>query len=253
MKTERSYFRTAASSSLSCLFSLIPLNFGVMAQSGQNPGPMVTGPGGQVLAPAGGKLPKKYHRNLIRERRQQVRELMEKGVTSAARIAPIVGVSEETIRQDVKAIHKENKDRLTKKAGPAHVGEMLAQIERVIVTSTADYMKLTDKSPRGASVRAQINQTISRAIALKTQLLMQTGVIGGDITEVDKIVEAEKAEARVKENLGPFQTVLENVESRRKVLDLVEKLKAAPVEAQEAIINALSEEPKPNGADGGDH
>jgi hypothetical protein len=215
-------------------------------------GPVINQETGQV-APSGA-TPKKYFRELIRERREQVRSLLAKGILSTAKIAATLGVSEETARQDVKAVRKEDQEKFTKKASLGHMSDMIAQLDEVIAHSSADLYLLKDQNtPRAVHVRSALNQTKLRAIALKAQLLMQTSVIPSDITNVEKIVEGELAEARVKDALDPsLAKVVQNIESRRKVLDVLEKLKGASPEAQEAAISALEqltpEEPRTGSA-----
>lgn len=186
---------------------------------------------------------KKYFRDLIRERREDVRALMAKGMTSPTRIAKALGVCEETVRKDIKAIHQEDKEKLTRRAARDHMLDMITQLDQVIIDCSADLMALKESTPRSVHVRSALNQTKLRAIALKAQLLMQTSVIPQDITNIDKILEGELAEARVKEALDPaLQGVVQNIESRRKVLDVLEKLKGASPEAQEAALKELEQQ-----------
>jgi len=185
-------------------------------------------------------MPGKFSKDFIQERRDTVKQFLDKGVMSAAKIAKAIGVSDETIRRDIKEIRKGQKERLSKKAGADHVSDMLGQIEQTIVNSSADYIAIKDNSPRASSVKAQIQQTILRAIALKTQVLMNTGVIGSDITVVDRILEAEAIEGRAREILEPaLAEIAVNSESRRKVLTVIEKLKNASPEMRSMLIDEL--------------
>lgn len=64
-----------------------------------------------------------------------------------------------------------------------------------------------------------------------------------DVTAVDHMIEAEAAEGKARLAFDPkLASVVNSDESRRKVLDLVEKLKEAPVEAQQALLAALNAE-----------
>lgn len=213
---------------------------------------MIVNPATGQVVPAGTQ-PKKFYKDLIRERREEVRALMAKGMTSPSRIAKVLGVCEETARQDIKAIHREDKEKLTRKAARDHMLDMISQLDQVIVDSSADLMALKESTPRSVHVRSALNQTKLRAIALKAQLLMQTSVIPQDITNIDKILEGELAEARVKETMDPsLAAVAGNIEARRKVLDVIEKIKGAAPEAQEAALKALEEEPIDDRGESGD-
>lgn len=205
-------------------------------------GPVVVNPQtGQVLAPAGALVSNKYNRDLIRKRRQEIRSWMSRGVMSPSKLASAVGVSEETIRRDLHEIRKEDKERLTRKAGPDHVGDLLAQTEQVILETSADLAALKDNTPRAASVRAQLEQTKLRAIALKAELLVKTGVIPTDITAAEKILEAELAEDRIKRADPELASTLQSAQSRRKIMAVIDRLKSAPPDLASRMIDALTE------------
>lgn len=213
-------------------------------------GPVIASSAGQPLAPAGQvKLPAKFARALIEERRDGLRALLARGITHRGKLAKTLGVSEETIRRDLKAIRDEEKGRLTKEAGPVHVSDLLQQLEQVIVDCSADYAGLKDNTPRSQHVRATIQQTKLRAITIKTALLQQTGVIPADVTNIDKILDAQKAEFRVKDEYNPkLAKVLKEADSRRKVLSVAEKLQSLSPDMAAQVLEALDadEEKPPN-------
>jgi hypothetical protein len=85
--------------------------------------------------------------------------------------------------------------------------------------------------------------TAQRAIVMKMEVLMKTGVVPMDVTAVDHMIEAGLAEDKARLAFDPkLANVVNSDESRRKVLDLVEKLKEAPQEAQQALLAALNGE-----------
>jgi transposase len=197
-----------------------------------------------VIAPAGAVLPKKYFRDLIKERRENIKMLMGKGILSVMKISKALQVCEETVRRDIKAIHEDDKDRLTRKAGPGHVTDLLTQIEQVIVNASGDYISMKEQSPRANSVKSQLHQTMLRALALKATLLQQTGVIAGDITGLDKILDAELSESRVKGEFDPrLAAVVTEADSRRKVLSVAEHLRNAAPDVITAVLAELSKDP----------
>lgn len=205
-------------------------------------GPAISTPTGQVVA----GTPKKAGRisqELIDERREKVKGFIDKGLTSPTKIARALGVGDEMIRRDIKYINQQEKKKLTKQSAPDHVSTALGQLDEVVKNCFADYIALTDKTSRAISVRSQLMTTAQRAILMKMDVLMKTGVVPVDVTAVDHMIEAGLAEDKARLAFDPkLASVVNSDESRRKVLDLVEKLKEAPVEAQQALLAALNGE-----------
>lgn len=205
-------------------------------------GPAISTPTGQVVA----GTPKKAGRipqELIDERREKVKGFLDKGLSSPTKIARALGVGDEMIRRDIKTINQQEKKKLTKQSAPDHVSLALGQFDEIVKNCFADYIALTDKTSRAISVRSQLMTTAQRAIATKLEVLMKTGVVPMDVTAVDHMIEAEAAEGKARLAFDPkLASVVNSDESRRKVLDLVEKLKEAPVEAQQALLAALNAE-----------
>lgn len=205
-------------------------------------GPAISTPSGTVVA----GTPRKAGRisqELIDERREKVKGFLDKGLTSPTKIARALGVGDEMIRRDVKWINEQEKKKLTKKSAPDHVSTALGQLDEVVKNCFADYIALTDKTSRAISVRSQLMTTAQRAIVMKMEVLMKTGVVPMDVTAVDQMIEAGLAEDKARLAFDPkLASVVSSDESRRKVLDLVEKLKEAPQEAQQALLAALNGE-----------
>jgi hypothetical protein len=205
-------------------------------------GPAISTPTGTVVA----GTPKRAGRisqELIDERREKVKGFLDKGLTSPTKIARALGVGDEMIRRDIKTINQIEKKKLTKQSAPDHVSTALGQLDEVVKNCFSDYLALTDKTSRAISVRSQLMTTAQRAIVMKMEVLMKTGVVPMDVTAVDHMIEAGLAEDKARLAFDPkLASVVNSDESRRKVLDLVEKLKEAPQEAQQALLAALNSE-----------
>lgn len=205
-------------------------------------GPAISTPTGTVVA----GTPKRAGRisqELIDERREKVKGFLDKGLTSPTKIARALGVGDEMIRRDIKTINQIEKKKLTKQSAPDHVSTALGQLDEVVKNCFSDYLALTDKTSRAISVRSQLMTTAQRAIVMKMEVLMKTGVVPVDVTAVDHMIEAGLAEDKARLAFDPkLASVVNSDESRRKVLDLVEKLKEAPQEAQQALLAALNGE-----------
>ena len=205
-------------------------------------GPAISTPTGTVVA----GTPKRAGRisqELIDERREKVKGFLDKGLTSPTKIARALGVGDEMIRRDIKTINQQEKKKLTRQSAPDHVSTALGQLDEVVKNCFADYIALTDKTSRAISVRAALMTTAQRAIVMKMEVLMKTGVVPMDVPNVDQALEAEMAEDKARLAFDPkLASVVASDESRRKVLDLVEKLKEAPQEAQQALLSALNSE-----------
>lgn len=204
--------------------------------------PVITKPGGQVLAPAGGVVPKKHNQDMIRERRETIASLLDKGMTSPSKLAKALGVSDETVRRDLKAIRQDRKAGIQKKAGPEQAVDIIGRFDEIARTSMADYIAIKDNSPRANQVKATLLSTSLRATIEKANFLITTGVIPPNLSEVDKQMDNAQQEERIKGRFEPeVAKVITNSESRRKVLDIVEKLKAAPPEMAAAFVQALDD------------
>ena len=192
------------------------------------------------MAPAGAVISKKHNKDLIKERREQVAALMDKGMTSPSRIAKGVGVSEETIRRDVKAIRLERKSQITRKAGPEQTVDILGKLDEISRSAMADYIGLKDNSPRANAVKASLLQTSLRAVLGKAQFLQQTGVIPQDVTAVDRLLDQEVSEDRIKHGYDDeLAAVIGNSESRRKVMDVMEQIKTLTPEMATELLDEL--------------
>jgi hypothetical protein len=183
---------------------------------------------------------KKNDHELILIRRDQLKSLVDKGITNPRRLATLLSVSVSTIDRDIRAIRKVGKDRITQKAGPDHVQDILGQHEEVIRTAMADYIGIKDNSPRASTAKAQLLQTIQRGLALKQELLENTGIIPQDVTQTDRILEAEVLAEKSKKSFdSKILEVMENDEGRRKVLNILERLTHADPSAVSAVNDAL--------------
>jgi hypothetical protein len=174
------------------------------------------------------------------ERRERIKEFLDKGITNAAKIAGLLGVTDVTVRKDISIITKERKTGLTRESAPEHVGTLLGQMEEIIKNSTMDYLNITGNDPKSNAAKASLLQTALRAIMAKSQLLMQTGVVPTDITTMDRIIEAQMIESKAKSMLDPkIAEVVTNADSRRKVLDVVEKLRGVSPEVAAVVMERL--------------
>lgn len=174
------------------------------------------------------------------ERRERIKEFLDKGITNPEKIAGMLGVTAVTVRKDIDIINKERKVVLTKEAAADHVGTMVGQMEEIIKNATMDYLNIHGNDPKSNAAKASLLQTSLRAIMAKSQLLQQTGVVPVDITMMDKIIEAQAVETRAKQMLDPkIAEVVTNADSRRKVLDVVEKMKGVNPEVAAALIEHL--------------
>jgi hypothetical protein len=174
------------------------------------------------------------------ERRERIKEFLDKGITNATKIAGLLGVTDVTVRKDISIITKERKTGLTRESAPEHVGTLLGQMEEIIKNSTMDYLNITGNDPKSNAAKASLLQTALRAIMAKSQLLMQTGVVPPDITTMDKIIEAQMIESKAKAILDPkIAEVVTNADSRRKVLDVVEKLRGVSPEVAAVVMERL--------------
>ena len=205
-------------------------------------GPVVTTSSGQVLAPAGAVTPKKHNQDLIRERRESIAALLDKGVTSYSRIAGAVGVSHETVRRDLKAIRQERKEGISKKAGPEQAVDIIGRFDEIARNAMIDYTAIKDTSPRANAVKATLLQTSLRATLEKANFMISTGVITPNIGDLEKQLASEQESEKIRGKFDPeIAAVLTSSESRRRVLDVVEKLKAAPPDLAAAMLDALDE------------
>ena len=175
-------------------------------------------------------------------RREKVKDLLDKGVTSPSRIAELVDVTDETVRKDIVAINKERKTSITREASAEHVSTLLYQLEDIIKNSNMDYMAVQGQDAKASTARSALLQTSLRAILAKAQLLMQTGVVPPDITQVDKLLEAQAIEVKARQAFDPqLAQVVASAESRRKVMDIVDKLKGISPDTASAILEKLEQ------------
>jgi hypothetical protein len=174
------------------------------------------------------------------ERRERVKEFLDKGITDPVKISGMLGVTPATVRKDISTINKERKVSLTRDSAAEHVSTMVGQMEEIIKNSTMDYLNIHGNDPKSNAAKASLLQTSLRAIMAKSQLLQQTGVVPVDITTMDKIIEAQLIETQAKKMLDPkIAEVVTNADSRRKVLDVVEKLRGVSPEVAAVVMERL--------------
>lgn len=207
------------------------------------PPPPAQPAGGQIISANATPIVPKAERLTYNQRflrREKVKDLLDKGVTSVSKIAKTLNVTNVTIRKDIDAINKERKGSLSREAATDHVSTMLGQMEEVIKNATMDYMQITGNDAKSNAAKASLLQTSLRAVMAKAQLLQQTGVVPSDITMVDKLLEAQAIEIKAKQTFDPqLAQVVASAESRRKVMDLVDKMKGISPDTASAILEKL--------------